>query len=509
MRTPSWFFGLGGGSSQGRSSNSNRAEDKNKKDGDTKTKDTSSPKGKAERCANWLTSMRTVIVNLFIACLVGGGIVYSIYFNHIQVVIRDVDVSAFGSSPPDKSDVLQRRITEAFRATYRAGGDAMPEQVISESIANEAELIDFQVPEIGISFNKLKTYILSWIPWIPADANVDSIVAPNGKKGYTLHATLNDGKESVVFEDKGDALEPLFQKAASQLLRKRNPYVYASGLSVQERKECYANDRHCDFAEAILAYQTIYDGNATGTRPDHYRDWAMLAASKIREDQRAYEDEIELARRAIDDWPPFSWAYYNWGVALAELNCYDGAIRAFSTMISLKKGYAAAYNARGRIHLLLAEAQLRAGNGYDTPDRRKAMRDFRAAIAAVSDYPEAQINLGKAYALNPNEQRLARVNFESVAEAPDLASTQAARAWQQLAFLERDAGDDATYRDDIAKANHAMATNTVCRFAFAHSLLEGSGCMETATARPQPDLSTSLKCRMESSNLALASNDAL
>lgn len=239
----------------------------------------------------------------------------------------------------------------------------------------------------------------------------------------------------------------------------------------------------------------------------HYRQWALLAASKISEDQGDYENEINLAREGTEEMSDFSWAYYNWGVALTELGCDQGAIRAFSRTISLNGTYDAAYNARGRVHLLRAEALSRAGEGYQKEERDKAIRDFTKAFALNADYAEAQVNLGKTYELNPQEEHRAQIEFEAVTETKN--SPQAARAYQQLAIMEREQGQEAMYIDNIASARRVMAGNAVCGFNFARSLREASGCMDPHDQQPRSDKSLSEECIRDSLELPPADNDAL
>jgi tetratricopeptide (TPR) repeat protein len=470
-----------------------------------KTRDAGPRKGWIKRSADWTSSLRTLLLNVGVFILI--AILICIAFgHHASVIIGDIDVGQPGGLSTAENEALHRRMTEAFRAAYRLGGDAMPEQVVNGSIADEANQIDFDIPEIGISFSKLVGYIPKLLH-MDRDASVDGKLTSTDPNGYALHATLTDSNGAVTFDGTDGDLDALFLKAASQLMRSRNPYVYASALSVNERKSCYADDRDCDFPQATLVYESIYKGNATGQHPDHYREWALLADSKIREDESDFDREIELAKQAIEGWSDFSWAYYNWGVALAELGCYDGAIRAFSKMISLKSAYAAAYNARGRIYLFKAESASRDGQGNQTADRRMALHDFKAAIAANSDYTEAQVNLGKAYMLDPTERGLARVVFESVLETPD--SQQASRAWQQLAVMARDDGNDAKYLDDIGAARRTMPDNAVCGSRFAHSLQESLGCMDSPRQSRPLDMSSSLMCRRHSEGLPPAGNDAL
>lgn len=477
---------------------------------------------------NWMevwsdstTFIRTLLVNLGVFLLIPLFIYIAVVIamHPSAIVVGNINVSEFGDPAPYKSDDLRAQMREAFRDAYRLGGDAMPEEVVNNSIADEADQIDFEIPEIGISFSKLANYIPKLLH-IDGDAAVTGKLGPTDKNEYSFKASLTDYTGTVQFEGTDENLNPLLQKAASALLRNRNSYVYASALSVKERKDCYADNRNCDFPRATLAYQSIYSRDAEALRPElnwitwllrshesgHYRRWALLAASKISEDQGNYENEIQLARRSVDGMHNFSWGYYNWGVALAELGCEEGAIRAFSRTISLNKNYEAAYNARGRVHLLRAEALSRAGRGYEKNEWDKAIRDFSLAFALNSDYAEAQVNLGKTYELDPQQQHLAQIEFEAVTETEN--APQAARAYQQLAFMARDQGQDAKYQDNLNAARRAMADNTVCSFKFAHALLEASGCMDAPDQSPRPDKSSSNECIEDSKGLTPADSDA-
>ncbi|EEA02397.1 hypothetical protein BH160DRAFT_2251 [Burkholderia sp. H160] len=447
--------------------------------------------------------MRTLVLNVCIFALAAILLFIFIFRSPSTIVIGNIDVSDFGLTPFISSEDLHSRITRAFLAAYRLGGDAMPREVVANSIEDEANQIDFEIPDIGISFSKLINYLPKKLGF-DRNATVTGKLSPTEQGDYSFHAELTDHKDTVSFDGANPNLDALLLTAASELLRKRNPYVYASGLSVQERQICYADNRNCDFAKATPAYQAIYDGSNSG-HGRHYRRWALLAISKIREDQNDYPGEIEFAKLAIVEWPDFSWGYYNWGVALAELGCYDGAIRAFSQTIFLDQRYAAAYNARGRIHLIRAEALQESSNDGSKSERSKALRDFQRAVSLNSDYPEAQINIGKAHRLDPTEERLARLRFDQVIETPN--SSHAARAYQQLANLDLMQGDDAKYLDDMDSARRAMADNAVCGFAFSNSLREASGCMEQAADKRRLDLSSAIECKRHSEGLPVAEND--
>lgn len=477
-------------------------------------------KGRIERWADWTTGLRKLVLNLLL--LIFAAFILTAFFLAFLhapsvVVVGNMDVGELDGTEHIKSEDLHARMTEAFRDAYRLGGDAMPEEVVTNSITDEANQFDFEIPEVGLSFNKVVKFLRKALN-IDGDATVTGRLAYTALGGYSLHAELTDYNGIVGFDGKDTDLEALLFKAASELLRNRNPYVYASGLSVKDRLVCYADSRNCEFAYATVAYQAIEEAEDIAPylhrnvidliRPlwqRHYREWALLAVSKIREDQRDYVGELQLARSTTVRWSRFSWGYYNWGVALTELGCYAGAIQAFSQTISIHPAYAAAYNARGRIHLMLAEALLRSGNNDPTDEVGRAIADFRMAVSLNGDYAEAHINLGKAYRLNPTEYPNARVEFKAFSEAPN--SSQAARAYQQLAILERLQGDDAKYLDDMGSARRAMATNTVCGFEFSRSLREASGCMEPPERDRLPDLSSSPDCGRYSEGLRSTDSD--
>lgn len=476
-------------------------------------------KGRIERWSDLSTGFRTLALNLGIftlACLL--AYIY-VCRNPPTIVIGNIEISDVMLSQFLKTEELHSRLTQAFRGAYRLGGDAMPEEVVTNSIEDEANQLDFEIPDIGLSFSKLINYLPKKLGF-DRDATVTGKLAPTDDGEYLFRAELTDHSGPTGFEGTDSNLDTLLLQAASELLRERNPYVYASSLSVKERSACYADIQNCDFPRATLAYQLIYESEPArqpfyerlfnevrSHSSRRYIRWALLAASKIHEDQNDYAGEIELARRATDEWPRFSWGYYNWGVALAELGCFHGAINAFSKTISLQDTYAAAYNARGRIHLFRAESLFQTGDARLETERRKAMRDFLTALSLNSDYAEAQINLGKTHRLDATENRLARVQFEAV--VANAKSPHTARAYQQLAIIDRLEGNDAKYLDNMGSARRAMATNTVCGHSFSNSLRDASGCMEKPEETRFPDLSTGISCKRHSESLPEAENDDL
>ncbi|MFP3656762.1 tetratricopeptide repeat protein, partial [Burkholderia sp. SIMBA_052] len=55
------------------------------------------------------------------------------------------------------------------------------------------------------------------------------------------------------------------------------------------------------------------------------------------------------------------WAYYNWGVALMDMGCYQQAADVLRRAVELHKDYAPAHNALGRAWLALAQRPTLAG----------------------------------------------------------------------------------------------------------------------------------------------------
>ena len=105
-----------------------------------------------------------------------------------------------------------------------------------------------------------------------------------------------------------------------------------------------------------------------------------LICGKQREDRKA----IEHYTKALELNPQMDSAYYNRGLAYADIGEFDKAIEDYSTIINQNSGDAGAYSSRGEAYLCKGE--------YD-----KAIKDYSETIELKPDYAFFYLNRGKAW----------------------------------------------------------------------------------------------------------------
>ncbi|WP_188131063.1 hypothetical protein [Paraburkholderia panacisoli] len=313
------------------------------------------------------------------------------------------------------------------------------------------------------------------------------------------------------------ALEQTLRDAAMEILKHQSALLYADNLLQNQQRECFSEKAKCDFHEAREKYGQIAAGGGEesheskrntswtkrmlstlhlstdnpktpGTKSN--APWAELMLSKLDELDGNYEGAIRHASK-IDQqskrdksWEKaVSWAYYNWGVALNDLGCYQAGVDVLKASVTRNPSYAPAHNALARSYNALAAASINA------EPKTAALTDFRAqaraeatkAVELDPGYQEAFVNLGDALrpqraastgrnmkAADDGNEKEAREAYE---KAIALNVDTAGRARQQLASMP--GGYPATVGERIAKKRPE------CRQDLPPSLLEASGCSDT------------------------------
>ena len=88
-------------------------------------------------------------------------------------------------------------------------------------------------------------------------------------------------------------------------------------------------------------------------------------------------------------WSARSSLYYLAGIYALRSSCYDSALSLFSRTLHLDPEYTAAYDARGRVHLLLGRTRL-------------AQSDFNSALELDPGYAPAYCHRGVAFLRSGN-----------------------------------------------------------------------------------------------------------
>jgi tetratricopeptide (TPR) repeat protein len=304
-------------------------------------------------------------------------------------------------------------------------------------------------------------------------------------------------------------LKQALRAAAEKILEHQSPLLYASYLTQVEQRRCLEGEKKCDFAEVRKLFAQI----AAGAHSDNSREnaaWAKLALSKLDTYAGNYEGTIKLSSEIVELSDKYSswekvrpWAYYNWGVALNDLGCYQQAAQVLRQSVNERTdSEPAAHNALARAFLALAStgAPALAGDASDSgnsgnygmdlvivppsppprDNRAAAIAELDAALKANPGYQEAYVNLGDALQLQSPPDGLSKTSAQSTLvsdsreaywRAVDLDVEQADRAYERLvAMKDPDSMKVAQRRD----APHRPQ----CQKRIARSLLEAWGCSD-------------------------------
>jgi tetratricopeptide (TPR) repeat protein len=380
----------------------------------------------------------------------------------------------------------------------------------TEHVLSEFKLPDITVPGTGLSIRPLIEFARTLLK---RDSSVYGTVVGT-PTSFAMMLTLRDPDGRTVALGNGmspeaaaqadassesQALTHALRQAAMTILQHQSPLLYASYLTQMEQKRCLrgdaggaggAGDAPCQFDEMRERFEQLAAGSGRDASGASKEDaaWALLALSKLDTYARDYEGSIRHARRIVDmsgelhAWKKVRpWAYYNWGVALADMGCYQHAAEVLERAVQLHKDYAPAHNALARAWLglaqmpALADASMQPGTDY----RTAAVNELRIAIAKNPGYQEAYVNLGDALRLP--SMKTGVVSPAAMDDARDAYRTavalnidNAGRAYERLEALH-----DSTFMKVAARITRSRAQ---CSTGMARSLLESWGCSDAQIA---------------------------
>ncbi|GAB2896977.1 hypothetical protein GCM10027093_35920 [Paraburkholderia jirisanensis] len=421
---------------------------------------------------------------------------------------------------------LQQLLIDAL-GDLRADASGVTPKADAEKVLSEFKIPDVELPGTGISIRPLIEFARTLLK---RDSMVYGSVV-GSPSGFAVMLTLRepDGRTVPLHGDSETAraaltkmdnhaqphlqtgmeaatLKQALRAAAEKILEHQSPLLYASYLTQVEQRRCLEGERKCDFAEVRKLFAQI----AAGAHSDSSREnaaWAKLALSKLDTYAGNYEGTIRLSSEIVELSDKYSswekvrpWAYYNWGVALNDLGCYQQAAQVLRRSVNERTdSEPAAHNALARAFLALASAGAPAlssdvsDSGNDGMDlvivppglpprdnREAAIAELDAALKANPGYQEAYVNLGDALQLQSTSDGLSKTNAQSALvgdsreaywRAVDLDAKQADRAYERLlAMKDPDSMKVAQRRDAPQRAQ--------CQQRMARSLLEAWGCSD-------------------------------
>ena len=155
---------------------------------------------------------------------------------------------------------------------------------------------------------------------------------------------------------------------------------------------------------------------------------ALLQKAPPKDYQDFYKTAMELFDLAIKLYPDFTSAYYNRGIAKAELGNYAAAIKDFDKVIELTPDHVGAYYSRGGV-------KNRLGN------YKAAIEDFDKVIELYPDFANAYNSRGGAK-YNLGNYKAAIEDFDKAIELyPDFANFYSNRGLAKKALGQQEAAE--------------------------------------------------------------------
>ncbi|WP_052409491.1 hypothetical protein [Paraburkholderia oxyphila] len=455
-------------------------------------------------------------------------------FGEPATLVQPIQVSDALKKSGFTEEALQNMLVDALSELRTTAKGVTPRSPDTEAVLTEFNLPDFSVPGTGLSMRSLVEYardlleldssVYGSATGAPSGFSVDLTLRDAQGESLSIHQTIANnasparrhGEKPASGSGAPLVMEETLRRAAMQILERQSPLLYADNLLHSQQDECFSDSAKCDFREVRKRYEEIaVDGGKRPDEPESKTAWAMpilVALHFVKVGQQVANSNsdaalAELMLSKIDDltgdyagsigrtrvireksqndksWAKvLPWAYYNWGVALNDLGCYEAATEVLTEAANENPDYAPAYNALARAYNALSETSVRAGTASPslTDYREKARDAATRAVQLDPGYQEAYVNLGDASrpllaaSADPNtkaiyggDEKQAREAYE---KAIALNADTAGRARQQLALIP-----------GTAYANMAERTTKKrpeCRQGLPRSLLEASGCSD-------------------------------
>jgi len=374
------------------------------------------------------------------------------------------------------SAIAQQQLTAALKKILSDARGTMPSQIKDTIEADEPEA-NIELGTTGLSLQSVTQYTKRMLG--VDDVYIRGALVPAADGSYVFHVTVADSESDLAdglplqiapqVVDSGldltwhrgywaatstapNDLLDVIEKSAEAIMKMRNEFLYASAVANRTRNKCYAQAENCDYTQAIALFDEVLKDD----KQHRYHKWSWLALSKIDEDLGNFDDEITKARLALREDPHLYWAYFNWGIGLAEQHCTTEALVILRKTLSMRRDLDFAYNAAARESITAAlddeakaveadqrgddQGELRAWrNSLD--ELREAAGDALMATEISPTYLEAHVNRGQIIAelgahgtIPPDAQR----EFNAALQP---ASTQVRRA---LASIREATSTDVT-----------------------------------------------------------------
>jgi len=457
-----------------------------------------------------------------------------VLFDPVTTVQR-IQVSEALSKQGYSEAALQQMLIDALDE-LRADASGVTPKADTEKVLSEFKMPDIELPGTGMSLRPLlelartllkrdSTVYGSVVDSASGFAVMLTLREPDGRT-VPLHSDSKTARDTLDKLERGSnthlqgveaaTLKEALREAAAKILEHQSPLLYASYLTALEQKHCLERASDCNFTQPRNLFAQIAAGaHSEGSHEN--AAWAKLALSKLATYEGDYDGTVRLASDIVklsdkyQEWKKVRpWAYYNWGVALNDLGCYQQAAEVLRLSVTERTDNdPAAHNALARSFLALATVEAPAiaerrvsgaskpgnssnpgGGGLDLviippvlpallpqDHRDAAIVELDAALDADPGYQEAYVNLGDALQLDSADSSEATVQSAFAADAVDayrlavdLNVNQADRAYERLTAL---------HDPESMKVAQRIAQNRPqCQKHMARSLLESWGCSD-------------------------------
>jgi tetratricopeptide (TPR) repeat protein len=418
---------------------------------------------------------RNVTMTFGAVLIVAMTLVYMRYCWQSVTLIDPIAVPPGLGTDGVTAATAQQQFNEDLLSILDSASGVMPTEIHQSIVDSGQEELHLEIPGTGLSVEEIMRAAKELAH---RDGHITAQIVRDGKALHMSGRVIRPGGESHAFSaDSPDGnVKEVIEAGAKAAMFQYNPYVLASSILDQTQKDCERNGI-CEYTAATNAY---WDVLRSGSLDDtmHLRKWAYLGLSKIAEDKLDFLTEIEHARQAIALDRNFSWARYNWGVALENLGCYAEAREKFSAVIRDKSSYAAGHNALGRQYLRVARLlpQPVISNRVTMPPQanpaRLAQLEFEAATALDPRYGEAFRNLGEALGIQgrPDDALTQLQNAVSV----DIEHS--GKAYEQIEAIEARRGSSEMARHAHQEAVASDWENLWCRGNVQSNDASSHGC---------------------------------
>lgn len=329
-----------------------------------------------------LAAARSTILNALVILLMLVGVAYTVVELRREVVVID---------PIRLPETLQALGYAEEVAALRLWGAVVRISDAARTAKNRvallpaSERVDFQTPGVGVSVQSLIPALRNFLGLketrIAGEFICETAACEPARLSLRLRVFRGDRMEIIPLGPIGEpsgagqagpqATEALirdyFKRAALELLRRLDPFIFASYL--------YQSDPAA--AEAV-AMKLIGP-------EDPERKWALNLLGLIAADAGDYQAAIGWYRRALeaDEDDTFTIALVNWGNALRNMGQPDAAIARYRQALAQDPDDALAYNNWG--------AAL-----FDQGDLDGAIEKYRRATELDPEYAYAYGNWGAA-----------------------------------------------------------------------------------------------------------------